>query len=208
MDSARTKPLVVGLTGGVASGKSAAAACFEALGVPVIDTDRLAREAVQPGSGTLADIVEAFGEDVLTAAGELDRERMRERVFSDEAARRRLEAILHPCIGELLDAELSEIRAPYCIVAIPLLVEAGWTERVDRVLVVDVPEAVQVERLQARDGMDAGAARRMIRTQADRDDRLRVADDVLDNSGTREELEARVARLHTAFLAAAGARSA
>lgn len=191
--------LVVGLTGGVASGKSAVAARLKALGIPVVDTDQLAREVVEPGAVAIAAIREAFGPGVLDDHGGLNRRSLRERVFEDESARRRLEAILHPRIAERLEARLAAINAPWCVVAIPLLVEADWVNRVDRVLVVDVEPDVQVTRLMARDGMDEAAARRMVDAQATRDDRLQVAHDVIDNSGSLEDLEALVDRLHAAL---------
>lgn len=195
-----TRPaLVVGLTGGVASGKSAAAAAFESRGVSVVDTDRLAREVAAPGAEAIGEIRRTFGDDVLDAHGGLDRRAMRRLVFEDEGARRRLEAILHPRIAERLESELAAIRAPWCIVAIPLLVEAGWVERVDRVLVVDAAPERQLTRLMERDGMDEASARRVIDAQASREDRLSVAHDVLDNNGSLEELDALVGRLYSAL---------
>lgn len=188
MTPSSSKPFVVGLTGGVASGKTAAARAFEALGVPVIDTDRLSREVVTPGSDAIAEIRKAFGPEVLAADGSLDRHAMRQRVFEEEGVRRRLEAILHPLIADLLDSRLADLKEPWCIVAIPLLVEAGWVDRVDRVLVVDVPPQTQIARLAARDGIDDTAAQRMIDAQASRGERLTVAHDVLDNTGTMDNL--------------------
>lgn len=203
MNRQPNKPFVVGLTGGVASGKSAVAQSFQSLGVPVIDTDRLAREVVRPGSEALAELVDAFGEHILTEDGELDRRCMRETVFADEAARRRVETILHPRIANRLEQRLEQVDAPYCVVAIPLLVEAGWTGRVDRILVVDVPESMQVSRVMDRDGIDAQAAQKMLQAQSTREERLEVADDVLDNTGDMEDLDALVGRLHAAYTAIA-----
>lgn len=188
MTPSSSKPFVVGLTGGVASGKTAAALGFEALGVMVIDTDRLSREVVTPGSEAVAEIREVFGPEVLAADGSLDRHVMRQRVFGEEGARRLLEAILHPRIAELLDARLADLEERWCIVAIPLLVEAGWVDRVDRVLVVDVPPQTQIARLAARDGIDDTTAQHMIDAQASRDERLAVAHDVLDNTSTTDNL--------------------
>lgn len=204
MTSTTSKPFVVGLTGGVASGKSVVARAFEDLGVSVLDTDALAREVVTPGSPALKEIVEAFGRGVLDAEGNLDRRAMRRQVFEDESARRRLEAILHPRIAELLQTRLAEIGDPWCIVAIPLLVEAGWTDRVDRVLVVDVPTQTQLARLVARDGIDEAAAQRMIDAQASREDRLALAHDVVDNSGDLEDLAGLVNQLFRSYQALAG----
>lgn len=203
MTSTTSNPFVVGLTGGVASGKSAAAREFESLGATVIDTDALSREAVMPGSPALAEIRDAFGPDVLAATGELDRDAMRRRVFGADTARRRLEAILHPRIAELLDGRLAALREPWCIVAIPLLVEAGWADRVDRVLVIDVPRETQLTRLAARDGIGEDAAQRMIHAQASREERLAIAHDVVDNTGDLEDLAALVGRLFAAYEALA-----
>lgn len=199
MTSSFPKSFVVGLTGGVASGKTAAALAFESLGVQVIDTDHLSREAVTPGSDAITEIQETFGPEVLAADGSLDRRAMRQRVFEDERARRRLEAILHPRIAELLETRLAELEEPWCILAIPLLVEAGWVERVDRVLVVDVPPQTQIARLAARDDIDDAAARRMIDAQASREERLAVAHDVLDNAGTMKNLADLVTPLSRAY---------
>ncbi|CAN5641147.1 dephospho-CoA kinase [soil metagenome] len=192
---------VVGLTGGVASGKSAVAGCFEALGVHVADADLAARAAVAPGSAGLAQVVAVFGEEVVDAGGALDRAAMRARVFNDDAARHQLEAIIHPCVRALLRKACAEAAGPYAIAAIPLLAEGGpdaypWLQRV---LVVDVPVQVQRARLLLRDGIDAALAERMIAVQATRQQRLAIADDVIDNSGPLEALDARVAELHARY---------
>lgn len=204
MTSTASKPFVVGLTGGVASGKSAAAREFESLGAPVIDTDALSREAVMPGAPAMAEIREAFGPEVLSADGSLDRQAMRRRVFGDEAARRSLEAILHPRIAELLDARLAALDQPWCVVAIPLLVEAGWVDRVDRVLVIDVPRETQITRLATRDGIGEDDAQRMIDAQAAREDRLAIAHDVVDNTGDLDDLATLIRQLFLAYGALAG----
>ncbi len=198
---------VVGLTGGIASGKSEAARRFAALGAFVADADVAAREAVAPGSEGLADVVAAFGADALAADGSLDRAAMRRRVFEDAAARRRLEAIVHPRVRTRLREECERSPAPYAIAAIPLLAEGGgrmaypW---LDRVLVVDVAEDVQAARIVRRDGADAELARRMIAAQASRRERLAIADDVLVNDGALDALDAHVAALHRQYLALAG----
>lgn len=199
------RPLLIGLTGGIASGKSAVAERFAQLGVDVVDTDALAREVVAPGSDGLAALVAAFGAGILGEGGGLDRARMRARVFDDEAARRRLETILHPRIEALAMQRAHASRAPYVVLVIPLLVESGWDTMVDRVLVVDAPEAVQVRRLVARDGGDDAQARAILAAQAPRDRRLAVADDVIDNRGPATELDAHVARLHQKYLELADA---
>jgi len=208
---------VVGLTGGVASGKSEVARRFEALGVFVADADIAARDAVAVGSDGLAEVVAAFGRDVLDADGALDRPAMRRRVFADDAARMRLEAIVHPRVRALLRAQCAAAPGPYAIAAIPLLAEAlpvagqsgagreayPWLQRV---LVVDVPVALQRVRLLARDGIDEALADRMIASQATREQRLAIADDVIVNDGGLEALVVQVAALDAQYraLAAAG----
>jgi dephospho-CoA kinase len=202
--SGKPPGLVVALTGGVAAGKSAVTRRFEALGVPVHDADVAAREVVAPGSEGLAEVVDVFGADVLDSRGQLDRPAMRRRVFADPAARRRLEAIIHPRVRAWLRERALAGTAPYCLLAIPLLAENIEQYRwVDRVLVVDVPESVQLARLLARDGIDETLARRMIAQQASRADRLALADDVIDNSGDESALDQAVAELHRRYLALA-----
>jgi len=177
--------LRIALTGGIASGKSRVADCFAELGAPVVDTDRLAREVVEPGTPGLEAVVEAFGRDLLTSDARLDRAALRRTVFADPAARERLEAILHPRIRERLAAELAvhaEAGAPYALAVIPLLVETGQASDFDRVLVVDTPVEVQVERVVARDGGTPDDARAIIAQQVDRDRRLTHADDIVRNA--------------------------
>jgi dephospho-CoA kinase len=192
------------LTGGIASGKSAVASRFSALNVPVIDADRLAHELVEPGRPALAAIVEEFGSAALDASGALDRRRMRDRVFADPDARRRLEAILHPRIHDAIVAAVRECKEHYCVLAIPLFAETqrqyAW---VDRVIVTDVPRATQVQRLTARPQIDVALAERIIDAQVARDIRLRLADDVIDNAGPIERLETIVSRLHARYQAMA-----
>jgi len=201
----RHRPLVVALTGGIASGKSEAARAFAALGVPVIDTDRIARELVRPGSEALKEIRAAFGDAVLGPDGGLDRRALRARIFADPAARERLEAILHPRIRRAVEERLARIRAPYCVVVVPLLVEAGWTDLADRVLVVDVPEKVQIRRLTGRDGIDAAAARAILAAQSGRARRLAAATEIVDNTGDRRALHTRIRSLDRLYRQAAGA---
>lgn len=202
-----TLAYVVGLTGGIASGKSAVARRFEAHGTPVHDADVAARVVVEPGSAGLAEIVEAFGEGVLDAQGRLDRAAMRRRVFTDDAAKHRLEAIIHPRVREWLRQRALAEPAPYCLLAVPLLAEHIADYRwLDRILLVDVPEAVQLERLIARDGIDRPLAERMLAQQASRAERLALADDVIDNSGSEAALDAHVDALHRRYLALALSR--
>lgn len=199
----------VGLTGGIASGKSAVSSLFEARGVAVADADLAARDAVAPGSPGLAALVAAFGPAILGAGGRLDRRAMRERVFGDDEARRRLEAIVHPRVREALQAAAQAAPGPYVIVAIPLLAEGGGREAypwLDRVLVVDVPVELQQARLTARDGIDGALADRMIAAQASRAQRLAIADDVLVNTTPLAALEQAVTELDTRYRALARLR--
>jgi dephospho-CoA kinase len=185
----------VGLTGGIASGKSAVARLFRERGVPVIDTDDLARVVVAPGTPGLERLAREFGGQILTPDGSLDRAALREMIFSDPASRRRLEEILHPLILAELEAASSSAGGPYQIHVIPLLVESGLESKVDRVLVVDCEEASQVARLKLRDGESEAGARRILASQATRKDRLASADDVILNEGSETDLAPIVGRL-------------
>ena len=186
--------LIIGLTGGIASGKTAATQAFERRGIVVADADLAAREAVAPGSPGLAAVVDAFGADALAEDGSLDRAAMRRRIFEDPQARASLEAIIHPRVRTALRAACEAAPGPYGVAAIPLLTEGGraaypWLHRV---LVIDVPRDLQLARLLARDGIDALLAERMVAAQASREARLAVADDVIVNDGTLEALDAAV----------------
>ena len=196
--------LVVGLTGGIASGKSAVAQRFARRGIAVVDTDAIAREVVEPGTPGLARLVEAFGADILDAEGRLDRGRLRRRVFDSPADRRRLERILHPRIRKEAHRQVTAAVSPYVVLVVPLLLESGMVSMADRVLVVDVPQAEQVRRLKRRDGVDAALAESMIAAQASRARRLQAADDVIENSGTLVDLDEAVERLHRHYLELAG----
>lgn len=202
----------VALTGGIASGKSAVAALFAAHGVPVVDSDVIAREIVAPGSTALAAIRAHFGAGVLQADGSLDRRALRERVFANPAARRDLEAITHPAIRARMQEWSRTAGGPYQIHMIPLLVEGGGRRDFDRVLVVDCPENLQVQRVMQRDGVDEASARRVLAAQASRGERLAIADDVIVNDGDRDKLSIEVEVLHRRYLqlsvyATKGARS-
>lgn len=189
---------VIGLTGGVASGKSEVGRRFEALGIFVGDADQAAREAVAIGSDGLADVVDMFGAGVLAADGSLDRPAMRRRVFTDADARKRLEGIIHPRVRELLHAACQRADSPYAIAAVPLLAEGGGRKAypwLRRILVVDVPKGVQLARLLQRDGIDEALARRMLQVQATREQRLAISDDVLANDGEMDALGPHVAAL-------------
>ena len=193
-------PLVIGLTGGIASGKSTVGDLFIELGVPLLDGDHVAREVVAPPSPTLAAIAAHFGPDYLLADGSLDRRRLRERVFAEPAARRELEAITHPLIRQRILAWREAQTAPYCILSVAILVESGMNRLVDRILVVDVPQATQLERLVTRDGIAEPLAQQMIAAQASRAERLARADDVVDNTREPQSLIAQVARLHRLYI--------
>ena len=202
----RASPYIVAVTGGIASGKSAVTARFEQLGVPVIDADLIARELVEPGEAALGEIVQRFGTGVLDAEGRLDRRQLRQRIFSDARARAELEGILHPRIRERMRERALAAAAPYVVLAIPLLTAGSRYPFIDRVLVVDVPEAVQTERLTRRDGVDDAGARAALAAQISRSERLALADEVVDNSGSLEALAAAVDALHARYLALAAAR--
>jgi dephospho-CoA kinase len=197
----------VGLTGGIASGKTTVANLFAALGVTIVDTDLLAREVVAPGSALLQEIAAHFGAQVLQKDGSLDRRQLRERVFSNPDERRWLESVTHPAIRELTDARCREATGPYVIVAIPLLVETNGAGRFDRVLVVDCEPELQLARLQARDGMSRAEAEGILGAQAGREQRLAVADDVIRNEGDIASLRDQVERLHLQYSAAAKAQA-
>lgn len=189
-------PLLIALTGGIASGKSAVASLFASLGVPVLDTDQISRDVVVPGSPTLNELVRAFGTGILDPDGRLDRARMRERVFNDPAQRQRLEAIIHPAIREELARRSQAAGGEYQIHVIPLLVETGRSDMYDRILVVDCTEEDQIKRLMARDATDREQATHILAAQASREQRLAVADDVIVNTGTVEDLPRYVETLH------------
>ncbi|GAB4184336.1 MAG: dephospho-CoA kinase [Wenzhouxiangellaceae bacterium] len=191
---------VVALTGGVASGKTAVTSRFAALGIPIIDTDILAREVVEPGTAGLAALVDLVGAEILLEDGQLDRRALRHRIIEDAALRRSVEQLLHPRIEQLSRDRIAASHGPYCMIAIPLLVESSRFDWVDRVLVVDVPEALQIERLMARDAMTREQAAAMLATQANRQQRLAIADDVIENSGTLAELDQAVEKLHQQYL--------
>ena len=195
---------VVALTGGIASGKSAVERRFEALGIRAYDADVAARAVVEPGSEALAEVALAFGPDALDGEGRLDRAAMRKRVFENPAARAKLEGILHPRIRTWLREAVAADDGPYCILSIPLLAEnRAHYDWVDRVLVVDAPEAVRIERLRRRDGIDATLAAKMIAAQASREHRLSMADDVIVNDGDEAALDAEVRALDERYRALA-----
>ncbi|MER2178381.1 MAG: dephospho-CoA kinase [Stenotrophomonas maltophilia] len=197
---------VIGLTGGIAAGKSEVSRRFEALGITVADADLAARAVVAPGSEGLARIAAHFGTGILLADGQLDRATLRARIFDSAQDRQALEAITHPAIRQQLRQACEQAEGPYAIAAIPLLTEAGGRQQypwLDRILVVDVPVAVQHARLMQRDGIDTALADRMIAAQASREARLALADDVVVNDGHPDHLQAHVERLDRAYRALA-----
>jgi dephospho-CoA kinase len=193
---------VIALTGGIAAGKSTVEQRFRAHDICVYDADQAAREVIKPGTDGLAQIVEAFGHEVIGADGRLDRPAMRQRIFADREARHTLESIVHPRVRLWLHQRALADTGPYCMLAIPLLAEhIGHYRWTDRVLLVDVDETTQIRRLMARDDIDETLARRILANQATREQRLAVADDVIDNSGDPAMLDAQVAALHERYLA-------
>ena len=193
---------VVAITGGIGSGKTTVANQFAALGIEVVDADLIAREVVAPGTPALAAIVNHFGAEMLTEQGLLDRRALRERIFSDPAAKSWLNALLHPIIRSEMLRQCAAVSSPYCLLVVPLLVENRLTELADRVLVIDVDEATQIERTCRRDGVSREQAQAILASQANRSERLAMADDVLDNqSGTTETIRARILALHETYLA-------
>lgn len=192
---------LVGLTGGIGSGKSAASSLFESLGAAVVDTDVIAHELTAPGGAAIESIRNAFGDEVIDARGALDRAAVRRKVFADASAKARLEAILHPMIRAEADRRSAAARAPYVVLVVPLLVESGgYRSRVRRVAVVDCPEEVQVARVMTRSGLSAEEARAIMAAQASREQRLAVADDVIDNGGDLAALRPQVEALHRRYL--------
>jgi dephospho-CoA kinase len=195
-----SRPFRVGLTGGIASGKSTAAKFFGALGVPIIDTDQLARDVVEPGQPPLERLVERFGPSILTEDGHLDRPALRNIVFSDPKARADLEALTHPAIGAAVEARSAEVGGIYQILVLPLLVEKNLGSQLDRVLVVDCDEELQIRRLQARDGSTLEQARAILNAQASRTTRLKAAHDVIKNEGDMSAVRDQVEKLHPRYL--------
>lgn len=196
---------VVGLTGGIGSGKSAAADEFARLGATIVDTDEIAHELTGPGGAAIDAVRQLFGDDFIDARGAMDRRRVREVVFAEPHAKERLEALLHPLIRDESLRRIAAATGPYVIHVVPLLVESpGYRDRVDRVLVIDCPEATQLARVRARSGLSEDEVRRIIAAQATRETRLAGADDVIDNSGSLEDLRRQVAALHRRYVAASG----
>lgn len=204
-----SRPFCVALTGGVGCGKSLVSDLFAGHGAGVVDTDRIARELTGPSGQAMTAIAATFGAGFVAADGSLDRPRMRARVFADPDARRRLEAILHPLIRDHAAEQVAASPTPYVLLVVPLLVETGaYGDLTDRILVVDCDPEQQIERVVRRDGVDPGQARAMLASQAGREQRLAVADDIIANDGAAEHLRERVAQLHQAYLSAAADKMA
>ncbi len=191
---------VVGLTGGIGSGKSTVADGFAELGVVLIDADLLAREVVEPGSAALASIAEHFGDSIISQDGSLHRHTLREIIFSDATEKHWLEKLLHPLIAELMQSRISNCSSSYCLLVSPLLLETEQQQLADRILVVDVNKASQLTRTLKRDRGDADTINAIIASQMDRQERLQKADDILDNEAGLDELDARIHRLHQKYL--------
>jgi dephospho-CoA kinase len=192
--------LRIGLTGGIASGKTLVADMFAELGIPIIDTDKIARQVVARGHPALAEVAAEFGAEILTPEGELDRASLRRIVFQDESLRRRLETIVHPRIREMTLQASETAGGPYQVLVVPLLIESGFQQLVDRILVVDCPESIQRERLLVRDNETPEQVKRMMDAQLSRTRRLEAATDVIDNSGTLNALRRQVETLHRKYL--------
>ena len=192
--------LVVGITGGIGSGKSAVTRCFEQHGITVVDADVVARIVVEPGRPALAAIAEHFGADILQTDGSLDRAALRSRVFSDDGERRWLERLTHPLIGQEILDQINASRSPYTILSSPLLLDTDQKDLVDCVVVVDAPEELQLQRTVQRDTNDEAQVKRIMAAQMGREDRLERADMVIDNSRSLEELDSQVEELHKEFL--------
>ena len=192
--------LLIGLTGGIGSGKSYVCEIFRALGVPVIDSDVIARELVEPESKVLKQIASLFGDQVIQQNGSLNRALMRELVFNDENKRKQLEALLHPLIREEMQRQIDTLRSAYVVLAIPLLLERGWQQLLDRVLVIDCAETQQLQRAVSRDGSSQETIKNIMDSQIRREERLATADDIIDNSGSIESLHSQVEALHHHYL--------
>jgi dephospho-CoA kinase len=197
--------LIVGITGGIGSGKSAVTACFERRGITVVDADLAARVIVEPGRAALTEIATHFGADIILDDGNLDRAALRQRIFADHSERLWLERLTHPLIGQEILQQLAASSSAYTLLSSPLLLETSQKDLTDCVVVVDVPEDVQLQRTMARDNNEEAQVKRIMAVQMARQDRLAQADRVIDNSRSLAELDAVVAQLHTEFLQRAAA---
>ncbi|MBZ0059096.1 MULTISPECIES: dephospho-CoA kinase [unclassified Leclercia] len=194
---------IVALTGGIGSGKSTVADAFSRLGVTIIDADILARQVVEPGTPALRAIAEHFGNDTIAPDGTLNRRKLRERIFAHPEEKAWLNALLHPLIQQETQKQIAQATSPYVLWVVPLLVENNLHDKADRVLVVDVSPATQIQRTIARDNVGREHAEQILAAQATREARLAVADDVIDNNGAPDAIASDVARLHQQYLAQA-----
>ena len=192
--------MIIGLTGGIGSGKTAVSNCFQELGITIVDADLASRVVVEKGKPSLESIEEHFGSDILNESGELDRGKLREIIFNSDSEKQWLESLLHPAIAKQIQNELSSSKSPYTILVSPLLLETNQKDFCSKVLVVDVPVETQVSRTLARDGVSEEQINSIIDSQIDRNERLALADEVVSNNGTIEDLEVAVRELHNKFL--------
>ncbi|MDX1372907.1 MAG: dephospho-CoA kinase [Nitrososphaeraceae archaeon] len=196
--------LKIGLTGGIGSGKSTICKFFNELGVPVIDADEIAHELVEPEKPAFKKIIKSLGNQYVTEEGKLDRKKLRNDIFTNDKLKKKLETILHPLIFEEIENRISLLNYPYCVVSIPLLIETDAQDKVDRILVVDIPEEIQIDRARIRDETDRIKIIKIIKTQEKRSKRLDVADEIIKNDGNIEELREQVTELHKNYLKIAG----
>ena len=192
--------LTIALTGGIGSGKTSIASIFKSLGVPIIDSDTISKEIILPGKLCFKDIVNEFGEEILTNKGTIDRYKLRDIIFNNDKARIKLENIIHPVVFKNIDTEISLINYPYCLVIIPLLIETKSTEKFDRILVIDALESLQFERIVKRDDISPILIKKIIKTQAKRKERLRYANDIIVNNDTIMNLNKSINTLHKKYL--------
>ena len=192
--------MIIGLTGGIGSGKTAVSNCFQELGITIVDADLASRVVVEKGKPSLEAIEEHFGSEILNESGELDRGKLREIIFNSDSEKQWLESLLHPAIAKQIQNELSSSKSPYTILVSPLLLETNQKDFCSKVLVVDVPVETQVSRTLARDGVSEEQINSIINSQIDRNERLALADEVVSNNGTIEDLEVAVRELHNKFL--------
>ena len=192
--------LTIALTGGIGSGKTSIASIFKSLGVPIIDSDTISKEIILPGKPCFKDIVNEFGEEILTNKGTIDRYKLRDIIFNNDKARIKLENIIHPVVFKNIDTEISLINYPYCLVIIPLLIETKSTEKFDRILVIDALESLQFERIVKRDDISPILIKKIIKTQAKRKERLHYANDIIVNNGKIMNLNKSINTLHKKYL--------
>ena len=192
--------LIIGLTGGIGSGKSSACNFFTQQGIPVIDADIIAHQLVKPESPALLEIIDIFGADFINSNGQLNRDKLRKEIFSDPHKKQQLEAIIHPRVFEEMQNQLANLNAAYCVLCIPLLLETEATDKVNRVLVIDVNEATQIKRVMARDKLSREQIQSIIDTQINRNDRLRLADDVISNNAQPEDFQQQLTLIHKKYL--------